>query len=314
MRHQSTRCIAVMGATATGKSALGVRLAAEFGGEVVSMDSRQVYRGMDIGTGKVTREERGGLPHHLLDVLDPGETGSAGRHAELAHSAIDEIAGRGRVPILVGGTGLYFDAVFRPFIDLGVSNDRFDEIRAEFEGRPTRDLYEELRRVDPHRAGRLSVNDRVRITRALEVFRATGMPMSDHFRKQAARPGKGAEGFLKLVLTMPRATLRERIERRTRAMYEAGWIEEVKRLLDRGVGPDSPGMRSLGYEEIAAALAAGTDPRGTMEEVITRTHQYAKRQETYFRKEADAVWLDVSAEDYPTRASALAKAFLREPE
>jgi tRNA dimethylallyltransferase len=314
MRHESTRCIAVMGATATGKSALGVRLAAEFDGEVVSMDSRQVYRGMDIGTGKITLEERGDLPHHLLDVLEPGEAGSAGRHAELVHSAIDEIAGRARVPILVGGTGLYFDAVFRPFIDLGVTTDRIGEIRAEFEGRSTRDLYDELSRVDPQRAGRLSVNDRVRITRSLEVFRATGVPMSDHFREQAARPGEGAEGFLKLVLTMPRAALRERIDRRTRAMYEAGWIEEVKRLLGRGVGPDSPGMRSLGYEEIAAALAAGSDPRATVGDVITRTQQYAKRQETYFRREADAVWLDVSAEDYPTRASALAKAFLRPPD
>jgi len=314
MRHPSARCIAVMGATATGKSALGVRLAAEFDGEVVSMDSRQVYRGMDIGTGKITREEQGGVPHHLLDILDPAETGSAGRHAELARSAIEEIAEGGRVPILAGGTGLYFDAVFRPFIDLGVTSDRIVEIRAEFEGRSTRDLYGELSGVDPQRAGQLSANDRVRITRALEVFRATSVPMSDHFREQAVTPGEGAVGFLKLVLTMPRAALRERIDRRTRAMYDAGWIEEVKRLLDRGIGPDSPGMRSLGYEEIAAALASGSDAHATVGDVITRTQQYAKRQETYFRREADAVWLDVSDENYPSRANALVKAFLELPD
>ena len=314
MRRRSTRCIAIMGATATGKSALGVRLAGELDAEVVSMDSRQVYRGMDVGTGKITREERAGVPHHLLDILEPDETGSAGRHAELARSAIGAIAGRGRVPILVGGTGLYFDAVFRPFIDLGVSAGRLDEIRAGFEGRSTSDLYDELTRIDPARAGQLSVNDRVRITRALEVFLATGVPISDHFREQATQQGIGAGQFLKLVLTMPRAELRERIERRTRAMYAAGWIEEVKRLLDGGVEPGSPGMRSLGYEEIAAALIAGEDPRDTLGAVVTRTHQYAKRQESYFRREADAVWLDVLDDDYLPRASALAGAFLAQPD
>ena len=314
MSGPSAPVIAVMGATATGKSALGVRLARAIGGEVVSMDSRQVYRGMDIGTGKITPEERGEVPHHLLDILSPDEAGSAGRHAEMALEAMRDIARRGRVPLLVGGTGLYFDAVFRPFIDLGVSDDAIAEIRAGFEGRSNEQLYDELSRVDASRAAQLSPNDRVRITRALEVFRATGVPMSEHIGAQPAESRSGLGRALKLVLTMPRAALRDRIERRTHAMYEAGWVAEVSGLIERGYGPGCPGMKSLGYEEIAAALTEGADPEATVSDVITRTHQYAKRQETYFRREADAVWLDVTAHDYPAVAGTLVEEFLAHAE
>jgi tRNA dimethylallyltransferase len=314
MRNPSNHCVAIMGATATGKSALGVLLARRFGGEVVSMDSRQVYRGMDIGTGKIALEQRGGVPHHLLDVLEPSQRGSAGSHAELARQAIREISERGRLPLLVGGTGLYFDAVFRPFIDLNVCDERVAEIRAGFEGRETDDLFEELRRVDAERAAQLSAGDRVRITRALEVFLATGVPMSAHFKEQATQAdADGFEpSFLKLVLTMPRQALRERIVERTRAMYAAGWVDEVKRLLSSGYNAGSPGMRSLGYEEIAAVLGSGGDAAATVDAVITRTHQYAKRQETYFRKEASAVWLDVTDPGYPGNAVALVKEFLKQ--
>jgi tRNA dimethylallyltransferase len=303
-----------MGATATGKSALAVRLGRRFGGEVVSMDSRQVYRHMDIGTGKVTEEQRGGLTHHLLDTLEPDEAGSAGRHAGLVRAAIREIDGRGRVPILVGGTGLYFDAVFRPLIDVGVSRSRIEEIRSALGSRSTADLYVELARVDADRAAQLSPNDRVRITRALEIFRATGVPMSDHFRGQDSGSEEERVFYLKLVLTMPREKLRDRIDQRTRGMYDAGWCEEVGGLLERGYGPGCPGMRSLGYEEIASALSGGADPRATVESVITRTQQYAKRQETYFRRETGAVWLDVTAADYPSRAEDLVRTFLDRPE
>jgi tRNA dimethylallyltransferase len=199
-------------------------------------------------------------------------------------------------------------------IDVGAERSRIEEIRGELEGRSTDDLYAELGRVDADRASQLSPNDRVRITRALEIFRATGIPMSEHVGAQADRSqGERAE-YLKLVLTMPREMLRERIERRTRAMYDAGWCDEVKWLIDRGYGPGCPGMQSLGYEEIASAISACADPRATVEAVITRTQQYAKRQETYFRREADAVWLDVNAPDYPSRAEDLVGAFLGRPE
>jgi tRNA dimethylallyltransferase len=305
------KCIAVMGATATGKSALGVLLSRRFDGEVISMDSRQVYRGMDIGTGKVTSEERAGVPHHLLDVLDPGETGSAGRHAEFARTAVDDIAARNRVPILVGGTGLYFDAVFRPLIDVSIAPDRLDAIRAGFTARDTMDLYGELRGIDPARARELSPNDRMRITRALEIYRATGVTMSEHLARQSHDAGEeGGRAFLKLVLTMPREALRRRIDERTRSMYAAGWVEEVERLLEGGCRPDDAGMQSLGYEEIAEALRSGSDAEATADAVVTCTQQYAKRQETFFRKEKDAVWLDVTEDDFESRAVELAKRFL----
>lgn len=312
MPESPARCIAVMGATATGKSALGVRLARRLGGEVVSMDSCQVYRGMDIGTGKITPAETVGVRHHLLDILDPDESGSAGRHAELAREAVADIAGRGLVPVLVGGTGLYFDAFLHPFIDPGVPSQQFDAIRSGFEGRDTGELYAELAGVDPARAEKLSANDRVRITRALELYLATGVPMSELLAEQRAQeaPGDGLE----LVLTMPREKLRDRIARRTRALYEAGWVEEVRRLEAAGYGPSSPGMRSLGYEEIGAALGAGDDPADTAGTVITRTQQYAKRQETYFRRFSEAVWLDVSDPDFNERALMLSEVFLGRPE
>jgi tRNA dimethylallyltransferase len=305
------KCIAVMGATATGKSALGVLLAGRFDGEVISMDSRQVYVGMDIGTGKVTAEEQGGIPHHLLDVLHPDHAGSAGKHAELTRAAIDEIVGRNRLPILVGGTGLYFDAVFRPLIDVVIPPDQLDAIRASFSSKDTMELYAELRGVDPDRARELSPNDRMRITRALEIHRATGVTMSEHLVRQASSAaGSGGLSRLKLVLTMPREKLRLRIAERTRSLYDAGWVQEVERLLEGDCRMDGPGMQSLGYQEIAAALAAGDDPLATVDAVTTRTQQYAKRQETYFRKEKDAEWLDVTAADYETRAVELTERFL----
>lgn len=311
MNLRKTKCVAIMGATATGKSALGIWLAGRFGGEVISMDSRQVYRSMDVGTGKVPAAEQGGIPHHLFDILDPGETGSAGRHAELARSAVDEIDKRGHVPILVGGTGLYFDAVFSPLVEVDIPRERLDAIRAGFAARETLELYAELRRVDPARAKVLSSNDRVRITRALEIYLATGKPMSGHLTGPPAVPESGRDlSFLKLVLTMPRAKLRRRIAERTRTMYASGWVEEVRRLLEQGHDTGSPGMRSLGYEEIAAALRSGDDPHRTVDKVITRTQQYAKRQETYFRKDKESVWLDVTTGDYRERAEGVVSGFL----
>jgi len=300
-------CVAVMGATATGKSRLGIALAACFRGEIVSMDSRQVYRGMNIGTGKVGVVERSVVVHHLIDIMDPGETGNAGRHAELTHRAIEEIHGCGRVPFLVGGTGLYFDAVFRPLVDVDIPPGRLRAIRNGFEGWETNELHRELERIDPARASELSQNDRVRITRALEIHAATGRRPSELY----ATPIEGVRyRWLKLVLTLPRPLLRRRIAERTRAMFEAGWPDEVRRLIEAGYGPDSPGMRSLGYGEIAGAILAGDPPESALERVVTLTHQYAKRQETYFRKLKEAVWLDASRDDLEEHATRLVEDFL----
>ncbi len=283
-----------MGATATGKSKLAIHLAERFGGEIVSMDSRQVYIGMDIGTAKVGSTERRGIPHHLIDVLRPDEPNSAGMHAARAAGICREIASRGNLPILAGGTGLYFRALFTGIIDLEVPKDALARTRKSLEARDTSDLYQELRKRDPERAEMISPNDRIRITRALEVIILTGKPMSKHFAEQER--SLSWEG-LKLVLTAPRDDLRRRIAKRTREMFDAGWVDEVKKLLDDGYGIDSPGMNSLGYLEIAKAIIAGRDPFSTLEQVITLTRQYAKRQETFFRSETGALWFDVSKKD-----------------
>lgn len=289
------KCIAVMGATATGKSKLAIDIARRIDGEVVSIDSRQVYRGMDIGTAKVLPGEQEGIPHHLIDIMDPDEANSAGKHAALARRAIDDIAGRSRVPILAGGTGLYFRAIFRGLVDLEFDDETLNSIRSTYADRATEDLYEELNRIDPERAGELSANDRMRISRALEIHALTGMSMSDHFRGQE---DAGNLDTLKIVLTMPRFDLRDRIARRTHAMFRAGWIEEVASLLAAGYASSAPGMISLGYQEIAAALEAGRDPRAEIETIITHTRQYAKRQETFFRSETDAVIADVTSPSF----------------
>jgi tRNA dimethylallyltransferase len=186
-----------------------------------------------------------------------------------------------------------------------------EAIRAQFKSRDTLELYAELRSVDPERAKRLSPNDRVRITRALEIYAGSGRTMSEHMTASAARSAKGEKAkVLKLVLTMPRERLRDRIADRTRAMYSAGWADEVRRLLDAGHGPDSPGMRGIGYEEISSALLAGSDPIDTVDEVIVRTQQYAKRQETFFRKYNGAVWLDVTGDDFLAEAQERVTDFL----
>lgn len=289
------KCVAIMGATATGKTAVAVELARRFDGEIVSMDSRQVYRGLDVGTGKATAAEQRAIRHHLIDVLDPTETSSAGRHAALAHQAMAGIAGAGKLPFLVGGTGLYFRALLGGLVDVEIPAATLQRLRAGFEARDTADLLAELRAKDPERAAQLAPSDRVRICRALELIVFTGKRVTELYRDSDVPPSD--YDVLKFVLTMARERLRARVAERTRQLFAAGWIDEVRALLDSGVAPDAPAMKSLGYPEIAGAIAAGTDPEDALEAVVTRTRQYAKRQETFFRGEDDAVWIDVGAGD-----------------
>lgn len=293
-----------MGATATGKSQLAIDIAHRVGGEVISIDSRQVYRGMDIGTAKVLPGEREGIPHHLIDILDPDEINSAGFHASLARRAMTEILGRGAIPILAGGTGLYFRAIFQGLIDLEFDAEELRAIRGSFAGRTTAELYAELERIDPERARALSGNDRLRITRALEIYHISGRPMSEQIERQQSSPPVDP---LKIVLVMPRFELRDRIARRTREMFRAGWIAEVESLLARGYDSGSPGMISLGYRELTDAIEAGRDPRETIDDIITHTRQYAKRQDTFFRSEPDAVRIDVSSPSFREQAFALVR-------
>lgn len=293
------KCVAVMGATATGKSSVAIALAREFDGEIVSMDSRQVYRGLDIGTGKVTPQERALVPHHLIDILDPEESGSAGRHAEAAREALARISTAGRLPFLVGGTGLYFRALFEGLADVSIPDPELRRLRGEMEGRTTPDLFRELAGRDPERAAQLSPNDRLRITRALEIIAHTGRPVSEIYA-EGREQGEGLDP-LKFVLTMPRAQLRERVAARTRELFAAGWVDEVRRLVDAGLSRDIPAMHSLGYGEIAEALERGDSLESLVEAVTTATQRYAKRQETFFRGEVGALWIDVTEAGFERR-------------
>jgi tRNA dimethylallyltransferase len=294
MVQQSDNAIAIMGATATGKSELAIRLAEKYNGEVVSMDSRQVYRGLDIGTGKISAADQRRVPHHLIDVLDPTETWTTARHLQSALEARDKIRSRGHVVIYAGGTGLYFRVLFRGLMELEIPDEQLAGVRRAMSAVPTDELLEELRRVDPDRAQALSPRDRVRIQRGLEIYRCTGRTYTDHVAQQNA--SHNFDG-LKIVLSMPRDLLRNRIAQRTRQLYSEGWGGEVRGLLESGISCDAPGMNSLGYDTIADAIRQGKPPESTIETVVTVTQQYAKRQETFFRSEADALWIDVSRPD-----------------
>jgi tRNA dimethylallyltransferase len=285
------KVVCIFGATSTGKSALAVEVALACGGEIVSADSMQVYRGLDIGTGKATAAEQRGVPHHLLDVCEPTEKYSAGRFQRDADAAIDAIIRRGGQPIVTGGTGLYFRALLRGLAPVGPPDRALRErLHRRKQRRGIAAMHGLLRRLDPETAARLPVNDTQRILRALEYRLSTGRKLSAAI---AAHPFGGERyDVLKIGLSMDRAALRSRIDRRVDAMFDAGWIGEVKRLLEAGVPPDCHALRAIGYREIVKFLQKEVTIREAIDMIKTATHQYAKRQDTWFRKEKDVHWLD----------------------
>lgn len=285
--------LVICGPTASGKTALAAELALRLGGEVVSADSMQVYRRMDIGTAKPTAEEMRGVPHHMLDVADPSENYSVARYVADAVPIVDGILARGRLPIVAGGTGLYIDnliagrrfAPFRP--DSGLREQLQGRVRAE--GLPA--LRAELERVDPEAAGRIHPNDEKRTLRALEVYLSTGETISQHDRDSRALPNR----YTPLTIALnfqERPWLWERIDRRVDEMMARGLEGEVEALLAAGVPRDCTAMQAIGYKEIAAALSEGRPAREGAEEVKLRSRQYAKRQLTWFRRNSQAYWLN----------------------
>lgn len=297
-------CIAILGPTASGKSALAMSIALERNGEIISVDSRQAYRGLDIGTSKPSIEERGLVPHHMVDILDPHEKNSAESYASAARRAIGEIGERGNLPVLVGGSGLYYRAVFEGLFDIELDEADRKSFARSIKGVPTEKLHEELDANDPVAAGRIHPNDRYRIARALEVFELTGIPLSRHFELHARNRRAGFD-FLKIGIDLPRDRLHERINARTEQMISAGWIEEVRELLASGIDPSCPGLRTLGYPEVISFINGEID-MGTLVGTIQKlTRQYAKRQMTWFRKENGVHWLDAEGDDPRRRALAL---------
>ncbi len=288
------RIVIICGPTATGKTKLGVALAKALDGEVVSADSMQVYRHMAIGTARPTPEEMEGVPHHMMAVAEPEEAFSVARYVAEATPIVDDILARGKVPLIVGGTGLYIDALrrgqtfsaFRP--ESGVRERLQEQAR---NGELPR-LFRELETIDPEAAARLHPNDEKRILRALEVWYETGETISEHDRRTRDLPPR-YDGVTLALTYRDRAALYARIDRRVDRMMAAGLAGEVRALLDRGVPPDCTAMQAIGYKELAPALLSGGDLSAAAEEIKLRSRQYAKRQLTWFRRDKSAHWLEL---------------------
>jgi tRNA dimethylallyltransferase len=277
------------GPTATGKTALAVALASKYDAEVVSADSMQVYRGLDIGTAKPSAEEMGGVPHHLIDVVDPDEPFDAERFVALADQAIFGIQNRGKRVIVAGGTGLYLRALIHG-LQKGPRPD--PEIRARLTARAQEEgwprLHEELITRDPETAGRLHPNDGVRILRALEVVMASRIPISEWHRQHQFAEVRYESCFL--VLSRPRSELSQRIEARVDQMMAAGFLDEVRALMDRGYGPTLKPMQGLGYRRLAQCILGELTLEEAVEKTKTDTRRFAKRQVTWFKKEPGVRW------------------------
>ena len=282
----------VCGPTACGKTALAVELALALDGEVVSADSMQVYRELDIGTAKPTEGEKKGVPHHMLDVAGPSEDYSVARYVAEAAPVVDDILSRGKLPIVAGGTGLYIDALiagreFAPFRpDTGLRQELED--RGSNQGLEA--LYKELERVDPETAGRIHPNDQKRIIRALEVFYTTGSTISRHNEETKRLPPRYEAVRLGLRFA-DRADMRGRIDARVDEMFSRGLAEEVRSLM-AVLPPGCTAMQAIGYKELSAALREGRSLEEARDEIKLRTRQYAKRQLTWFRRETSIGWYE----------------------
>lgn len=284
--------LCVVGPTATGKTKMGVALAKRFDGEVVSVDSMQLYRGMAIGTAAPTREEMEGIPHHMVAVADPAESWSAARYVHAADACVQDILGRGKLPVLVGGTGLYLDALIRgtDFAagSQGTELRRQLQRRARQEGVET--LLEELRRIDPAAAQKLHLRDEKRIIRALEVWYETGCTITEHDRQERQRPPKYDALYIGLDF-LDRQDLRDRIDKRVDTMVEQGLLEEVETLLASGLPRDATALQAIGYKQFLAVAEGTATRQEAIEEVKLRSRQYAKRQLTWLRRNPDIFWV-----------------------
>ena len=300
------KLVVITGPTASGKTALGVALAQRLGGEVVSADSMQIYRGMDIGTAKPTPEEMQGVPHHMIDIADPTENYSVSRYAKEAAACVDDILARGKLPIVVGGTGLYIDSLIagRTFAD-GTADtalrqelsERYDEIGGE-------GLLGELRKVDPERAAKLHPADKKRIVRAMEVYILTGKTITQHNLETKAVPPRYRPVWLGLDYT-DRAVLYRRIDLRVDKMLEDGLLDEIRALLALGVSPKTTAMQAIGYKEFFGYLSGACSLDEAAALCKQRSRNYAKRQLTWFRRNPDVHWLRMTGtEDFSEVLSA----------
>lgn len=306
------KLIVICGPTATGKTRLGVALAHRLNGEVVSADSMQVYRDMVIGTARPTPEEMEGIPHHMMGVAGPEENYSVARYVREATACVEDILRRGKQPIVVGGTGLYIDALCqgREFSDFRPSGSR-TRLQAQAAQGGLGQLWADLARIDPEAAAKLHPNDEKRIIRALEVWYDTGKTISQHNRETRDLPPRYQAATIALTYA-DRQDLYRRIDQRVDQMMARGLADEVRALLAAGVPQNSTAMQAIGYKELVQAVSAGTDLTAAVEEIKLRSRQYAKRQLTWFRRNQEAKWIYLeNNHDFPSLVQ-VSTEFLRE--
>ncbi len=308
---QKKPLVVLTGPTAVGKTKASIELAKSIGGEIISADSMQVYRYMDIGSAKISTEEMEGVPHYLVDVLDPREDFHVVKFQEMAKSAMEEIYSHGHIPILVGGTGFYIQALV---YDIDFTNkDEDTSIRRKLETFADQEgleaLHERLRKVDPKSAELIHANNKKRVIRALEFFEQTGKPISEHNEVEKAK--ESPYDFRYFVLTDDRQRLYNRIDQRVDLMIEKGLVEEVKGLRQMGCKKDMVSMQGLGYKEILEYLDGDTSLEESIYKIKRDTRHFAKRQLTWFRRERQVIWLN--KENYQTE-EALIEDMIRKTE
>lgn len=289
--------IVITGPTASGKTALSVRLAKELGAEIVNADSMQIYKYMDIGTAKPTVEEREGVPHHLIDIVNPDELFSVARYCECAKSAIDDIHSRRKTAVMVGGTGLYVDSL--------VNNIQFSEtepdeeyrqlLETEAQERGNECIYEKLKAIDPESAAKIAVQDTKRIIRALEVYHVTGKTITWHNEQSRSVPSP--YNTTMFAISMDRDALYDKINRRVDVMLELGLVDEVKKILEMGVDEKATSMQAIGYKEIVGYLKGEISLEKAADDIKQGSRRYAKRQLTWFRRNSNINWIENDVEE-----------------
>ncbi|WP_337405650.1 tRNA (adenosine(37)-N6)-dimethylallyltransferase MiaA [Suilimivivens sp.] len=290
--------VILTGPTAVGKTALSIKLASEIGGEIISADSMQVYRQMDIGSAKIKPEEMGGIPHHLIDILEPEEEFNVCLFEKLALEAMEQIYERGHIPVVVGGTGFYIQALLYQidFTEEETDTAYRDKLWQLGEEKGNHYLHELLRKVDPESAEEIHENNRKRVIRALEFYENCGKPISTHNKEQ--RQKTSAYNSCYFVLTDDRKKLYERIESRVDQMLSKGLVDEVRTLKERGCNASMVSMQGLGYKEILEYLDGRCSLLEAVEKIKKETRHFAKRQLTWFRRDKDVIWLDKQAFAY----------------
>ena len=286
------RVLCVVGPTASGKTKMAVALARRFGGEVVSVDSMQIYRGMTIGTAAPTAAEMEGVPHHMIAVADPAEQWSAARFCQAADACIQDILSRGKLPVLAGGTGLYLDALIRgdDFAPGSQGGEVRLRLQRELREQGPREMLRRLEAVDPETAARLHLRDEKRILRALEIYEQTGEPMSLRDRRGRQRPDRYEAVYIGLSFR-DREDLRQRIDRRVDDMVRQGLLQEVQDLLDSGLPRDATALQAIGYKQFLAVAEGRATVDEAIAEVKLRSRQYAKRQLTWLRRNPNIHWI-----------------------